>query len=478
MILTGSTGMLTRAAALLIAASAILTGSPGQAASRPRASLLATYLVLGEDGARVARAVTAAYACPSITVDGKSSRMSVRAEPATIAQRPTRSAPEDSKLSAFPILICEATVPARAKAASLAGRPLPMPPAVINRIVVFGDTGCRVKKSDNAYQACNDADEYPFAKVAAQAARWRPDLVVHVGDYLYRENACAPDKPGCAGTPWGYGWDAWRADFFTPGEPLLRAAPLILVRGNHESCNRAGQGWWRLLDPRPLVAGRDCNDPSNDNTGDYSDPYAVPFGGGLQLIVYDSSDTPFGAVAAGSVAEAKYRDTYAKIAALTAKAPHNILADHHPILGFAAVRTKAGAITLMPGNGGLLSVFGAGNPGLVPANVDMLLSGHIHLWEMTSFANAYPVQFIAGFGGTQEDIVPLPPTVPPGATPAPGAVVQAISSWVDGFGYMTMERVGADDWNAQLHDLKGAVVNTCEVRAAKATCAVAQVAHK
>ena len=82
---------------------------------------------------------------------------------------------------------------------------------------------------------------------------------------------------GCAGSPWGYGWDAWDADLFTPARPLLAAAPWIVVRGNHESCNRAGQGWWRFLDPRPLVPGRDCNDPANDGIGDFSDPYAIPF---------------------------------------------------------------------------------------------------------------------------------------------------------------------------------------------------------
>jgi hypothetical protein len=31
-------------------------------------------------------------------------------------------------------------------------------------------------------------------------------------------------------------------------------------------------------------------------------------------------------------------------------------------------------------------------------------------------------------------------------TPAPGAVVEHFSSWVDGFGFMTMERRGADQW--------------------------------
>jgi hypothetical protein len=31
----------------------------------------------------------------------------------------------------------------------------------------------------------------------------------------------------------------------------LRAAPWIVVRGNHEICRRAGPGYFRLLDPTP-----------------------------------------------------------------------------------------------------------------------------------------------------------------------------------------------------------------------------------
>jgi len=120
-------------------------------------------------------------------------------------------------------------------------------------------------------------------------------------------------------------------------------------------------------------------------------------------------------------------------------------------------------------------VFGVGNPRFAPANVDVLLSGHIHLWEMVSYASPHPVQFIAGFAGTQEDIVPLPAAPPPGATPAPGAVVQAMSSWIDGFGFMTMERAGADRWHVQVRDVTGAVVNTCEITGSKAACAKARV---
>ncbi|MGZ3241616.1 MAG: metallophosphoesterase, partial [Burkholderiaceae bacterium] len=209
------------------------------------------YVVLGENGAPMARFVTTEALCPLIRFDQYDVRMDVRAAPQSLPLRPTRSAPTDSKPSVFPVLTCEKKIPPNTRSAMIGTLSLPLPAADIKRIVIIGDTGCRLKKSDAAYQACNDGNLYPFAKVATAAAHWKPDLVVHVGDFHYRENACAIGNAGCAGSPWGYGWDAWQADFFKPAAALLKAAPWVMVRGNHESCARAGQGWWRLLDPRP-----------------------------------------------------------------------------------------------------------------------------------------------------------------------------------------------------------------------------------
>lgn len=437
------------------------------------------YVLLGEAGARVARAAGVGVdACPVIAIDGVSRPMSLRARAATIAVRPTRSDPSLSKPSVFDAPICEAAIPAKARSASIAGRKLPLPPAEIRRIVVIGDTGCRVKQADQAFQACNDPKAYPFAKVAAAAARWKPDLVVHVGDYLYRENPCPGGNAGCAGGPWGYGLDAWRADFLTPAEPLLQAAAWVAVRGNHESCARAGQGWWRLLDPRPLVAGRDCDDAANDGVGDYSDPFAVPLGRGAQLIVFDSSNTANGPLDPSDPRAAHYRDAATKIAALAARAPHNILADHHPMLAYSASLAKDGQRKIHPGNGGLQSAFAAVDPKLFPDTVDLLLSGHVHVWEALSFSTPHPAQIVAGFSGTQEDIVPLPAAPPEQPLVAPGAVTAAMSSWVDGFGFMTLTRTGPASWRAEVRDADGVVVNSCAIEGRRLACDHGQVAHR
>jgi hypothetical protein len=432
---------------------------------------------MGPDGARVARVVTAADHCPMIDIDGHAHAMSLRAPAETVAQRPTRSDPALSKPSVFDARVCEAAITPKARHARVAGQALPLPPPLVRRIVVIGDTGCRIKTADHAFQACNDPKAYPFAKVAAAAAKWRPDLVVHVGDYLYRENPCPQDHPECQGGPWGYGLDAWRADFLNPARPLLRAAAWAAARGNHESCARAGQGWFRLMDPRLLARDHDCDLAANDATGDYGDPYAVPLGEGSQLILFDSSNTAAAEQPAEDIRSVRYRDAATKIAALAAEAPHNILVDHHPLLAYAALQSKSGDIKLSPGNGALQSAFAAVDAKLFPASVDLLLSGHIHVWEALSFSSDHPAQIVAGFSGTQEDIVPLPASAPASPEVAPGAVIEAMSSWVDGFGFMTLTRTGPAAWTAEVRDVDGVVVNTCQIAGRHLHCDKDQVSH-
>ncbi|MRW86910.1 metallophosphoesterase [Pseudoduganella sp. FT26W] len=448
----------------------------GCAATNPSPSPdFTSYVVLGEAGAAVARVLIDAPACPAIELNQRSQPMTLRAPAETIPLRSTPSAPADSKPAEFPLLTCEAALPAGTTSARVLGRTLPLPKAEPRRIVVIGDTGCRLQKSSNSYQACNDIAQYPFATVAAQAAAWKPDLVIHVGDYHYRENPCPEGNAGCAGSPWGYGWDAWDDDFFAPGARLFDAAPWIMARGNHENCLRGGQGYWRFLDPRPLLKGRDCNAAADDDIGNYSDPYAVPLGQSTQLLVLDTANTTWKGLKPGDTGYAKYQDLYRKLDALAQQAPRNLGVSHHPLLGIGAERKADGRIVLLPGDAGLQASFGSLNPQLFPPAIQAMLSGHIHLWQQLSFASGHPSQFVAGFAGTSEDIVPLPAALPPSPPPAPGAVVEHFSSWVDGFGFMTMERLDADRWRIEVHDLQGKIRNRCELAGRRSVCDVAQV---
>jgi len=428
------------------------------------------FVVLGEAGQPVARVITKSPDCPLIDLDGRSETMDVRARPATVALRSTRSEPALSKPSAFPVLVCDKAIPRGVSRAEVAGRALPLPKANPRRIVVVGDTGCRIKTSDNAFQACEDTAQWPFAAVASGAAAAGPDLVIHVGDYHYRENACPNGNAGCAGSPWGYGWDAWEADVFAPGEPLLRAAPWIVVRGNHESCNRAGQGWWRFLDPRPLAPRQNCDLAADDSVGDYSEPYAVPLGWGpdadTQFIVFDSSVVGVLPLPASDPTYIAYRAQLERAFALAARTPNAFFLDHHPILAFAPNPAQPNAP--FPGNGSLQSVLASLYPTtLFPPGVKALLSGHVHLFEMVSYSTPQPVQFVSGNGGDWTDR-PLPDPLPAGVVPAPGTVISSIVA-TNRFGFMTMERDGGR-WLVVAHDARGTALFRCTLEGRQASC--------
>src|SRR5262249_3365239 len=151
---------------------------------------------------------------------------------------------------------------------------LPPAPADIRRIVVFGDTGCRINKKKKKMQNCDE--DWPYRKIARHAAEARPDLVIHVGDYLYRES-CNADTTDCSKTPTGYGWEQWRDDFFRPSAPLFAAAPWIMGSGHNEICTRGGEGWFRFLDhARPADT---CNPMSRF--------FTVALGG-LGFVIMDS----------------------------------------------------------------------------------------------------------------------------------------------------------------------------------------------
>jgi len=438
-------------------------------------NIQAAWTEIGSGNQLLARVVTSHVpasareaVCPYMLVDGVARRMSLRVAAGTVAQRPTKSAPTDSKPSAFPVSVCEAPIPASAQSAFVAGRALPLAKAEPRRIAVIGDSGCRMKKSENAWQACNDADAWPFAKVAAAAAAMNPDLVLHVGDYQYRENACPPDVAGCQGSPWGYGWDTWRADLFTPAAPLLAKAPWIVVRGNHEECARAGQGWHRFLDTQPYSARRSCDAAANDEAANHADPYAIALCADTQVIVFDSARAGNAALRPSDARWAAYQNQLGAVAALAARPAMTttIFASHHPVLAFDPVAGGAPK----PGNQALQSVMQASHgAAYYPAGVTLALHGHVHGFQAISFASDHPATIVAGNAGDRLDGA-LPDPLPAGATPAPGAIIERMSHHAS-FGFLMMERpAGAAAWTFKAYTMAGKLLATCGQDGRKLLC--------
>jgi hypothetical protein len=374
-------------------------------------------------GGYEARIVTEATACPILKDGAAETAMTVRA-------------PASDK---FP-LVCGAPIKAGAHA-SINGLPLPAPAVSPRRILVLGDTGCRIK--GNTLQACNDSGQWPFPQLAAAAAKLKPDLIVHVGDYLYRESACPPGNKGCEGSPWGDNWTTWQADFFSPAAPLLAAAPMVLTRGNHEDCTRAGPGWQLLMGPG---APSPC--------AIHVPLYTVNLGA-LTLGVLDD------AVSDETALDKDMAGTYAAEINSLAQAPGPVWFVHHRPT-WAAI---SGPLDI-PVGGNLTLIEAAKNNAaqgapMLPDNVELQLSGHIHTFEAINYDKPVPPQIVAGNGGDNLDITPRN---------LRGAIFQGHSGVgvadglsVGGFGFLLMTRA-AGGWTVDLYDSDGKPTRQCRFR--------------
>ncbi len=135
------------------------------------------------------------------------------------------------------------------------------------RGIAMGDSGCR-GMPDHGYnpQDCTstartrDAEGWVLAELAESAAALDPHFVLHVGDYHYFW-----EDDGY--WTWGEGvsdrFEYWMQEFLLPAGPLLRAAPWIMTRGNHERCTNKwfGRGFHALFDPRPSGQSAGCATP-------------------------------------------------------------------------------------------------------------------------------------------------------------------------------------------------------------------------
>jgi hypothetical protein len=431
----------------------------------------ALYTVQGAGQQAVVRLLTPAKQCPAIRWDRQAAvPMAERAGPETVPQR-AGGEQKEGKDAVFGIRVCEAPWPQGAKQGRVAGLTVPAPKPLPRRIVLIGDTGCRMKGSEKAYQPCNDAKLWPLARVARSAAALKPDLVVHVGDIHYRETPCDTGQANCAHSPWGYGYDAWKADLFTPAKALLRAAPWVFVRGNHEVCTRAGQGWFRFIDVQGWSAARSCNDPALDGDANFTPPYAVPVTGDTQLIVFDSSAAKGKPYAATDPAHAQYAQQLAQVAQLAQAAPHSFFLSHHPL--FAAAPLKEGKSDLPKGGGtaGLQSVFAETYPQrLLPPGVEVALHGHIHLFQALSFKGDQPVSLVLGNSGSVNEGA-APQALPAGFQAYPGAEVEEYHTRAD-YGFALLERDDADGgaWRLTEYAPDGKAQLHCRIAKAKAHC--------
>lgn len=386
--------------AVIVAAFALRTDARSQPLSQSDAYV---WLQYGADGRPHARTVPSDHAgCPAVTADGIGVAM-------TVAVGAT---------AGFDRILCDATLPAAARVVRVGSLALPPLPQHVARFIVLGDTGCRI--SARAVQDCSDPLAWPFARIAASIAREspRPDLIVHVGGYQYREAPCPAGNRRCAGSPYGDNWTAWAVDFFEPGAPLFGTAPLLLARGNHEDCTRSGLGWTHYLAPAPALLCR------------RAEPVAFATFADLRFANLDS--------AAGDQNDpdpaAFERDERIADAAVAGR--ETMLVTHRPPLAYLATHA-------------------AGDPN--GSHLAAILAGHLHLFATLPFTGAPPA-IIVGTGGD---------TLLAGGAAEITAVARA--TFDARFGFTVFDRLPGG-WSISERDPDGAEHRRCTLRARTVHC--------
>jgi len=390
------------------------------------AAVLSAWVQYAADGKPHARALVP-QTCPAVTYEGGSARMRQRAPAAP----------------GFDEVVCDAPIPPDARNVAVENVHLPSPPAAPRTVVVFGDTGCRMAEDEQ--QNCGDIADWPFPKIAQTIAAVHPELLVHVGDYYYRENNCPKSMPACVNR-WGDTSMSWNADWFAPAKPLFASAPLVMIRGNHEDCQRGGPGWFRYLD------GADTVTPCTAGALDGALPWAASFGG-LRIIVHDSAADPSDSKP-DPARIAFYEASFRKAQALAAGTRGDTwFVTHRPPF---ANTNETRALLQLPWNF---------------APFDVVLAGHVHDFEAINLAG-YPPLIVNGESGDDLDDAGSTAKyigfqsangrpVYTFATPAPYATKQF------GFAVYTKNAAG---WNISLRDTDGIERRACVLTRGSVSC--------
>ena len=381
-------------------------------------TVLNHWTQFGPDGGLTARARVNGE-CPTAVIDDEPLPMTVRATPS----------------GTFTDTVCEIPVPLDAKSASINGEDLALVPTSLATVSIIGDTGCRVWKEK--VQDCSDPAVWPYKQVLDSAMAISPNLLIHVGDYIYLEDACDPATfAWCKGMTFGDTTKTWEADFFSPSAAALPQVPWVFLRGNHELCDRQGLGWFRYLAPGPMP----------ETCTDFTDPFLMPILG-QRFIVMDTAAV--GDTKTTPALNSEFASQFLEVRAIAD--PGDWLLTHKPIAG--------GLLDLGKGEQFVTyATIRETADGRLPEDLAAVISGHIHLGQVLQFeaTSGYPLQIVVGNSGTALDkgVNGVFTGEVLGAT---GLVEHAIN--VAEFGWLSIEQDGGQII-ATLRDATGAPVTT------------------
>jgi predicted phosphodiesterase len=272
-------------------------------------------------------------------------------------------------------------------------------------------------------------------------AKHKPDVIIHLGDYHYRETKC-PSDANCLGSPFGDNGPTWEADWFEPAQALLLQAPLLLVRGNHEQCGWAPSGWLRYLAVGPLPT--QCPNIEDAWTA------RLP---GLDVIVFDSSFGPAGMSAPESL-EPMRQMAEKNLADLGGE---GWFVTHRPLWVRYDPRGTEGDVTQR-------EAFGE----TMPDAVSLVFSGHIHSFQIFDMEDRVS-QVVSGNAGVA--LYPAPDETLHDILVGGDKASMTLSD--SGFGFVILERETDQRWRLQAFDLNGTQRHICMVEGREIACNVA-----
>lgn len=418
----------------------------------------------------------------------------------------TKRVPGATTVSAFASLrACEAALPKKLTRAEVAGHRVPAAlPKQYKSIAMFGDTGCRV--DDDLHQDCSSPTLWPLAKNSKAIAKENPDVAIFTGDFYYREDRCGVTKTNpdplnpdrtvidkCGGTPepvpgadfkdTDYGW---MADVFIPMAPLMKKVPILAVRGNHEECRRAGNGWFLFFDVTPM-ATTSCAPataygkvPKDVMHPTWKFDMPIDAKRTLRTVIVDSAN---GFNSDISPWVAKQRTAYEKAHELSARAAgrESWLVTHRPMFGIDPSTVTNGK----PSWNNWTSVDQTAAAYGLLGHYNAMIASHVHVAQVVQIPGQ-PAQIVVGNGGSIPDsfdpaTYPVPvhgpllggdgqplANLPTYAKPYPTA--EYLWNTIK-YGYvMAKPGAKADKWVLTQKDVEGKAYATCTMLAKKTTC--------
>ena len=468
---------------------ASLAGATNAFALNPVTSSIASFTLIAPTSevpsGLLARAViTSGAGCPMLS--GSTSAGRTFALPMRLRSKPALAGAAYSALD-----VCERGIPTGTDNAMVGSRVIPATlPSRIKRIALTGDSGCRI--TSLAVQNCANTSAWPLARISRNIAKDKPDVIINLGDYFYREAECPVTDQGlCASSPPPPGnlpvtgsAMSWIADALIPMQPMFDAAPILMARGNHESCARGGIGYFLFFSPQrstalqcaPSIVDGKVVVPSNDISPTWNATWQVGDSDAtahtLDIEVIDSA---YGGDQSVDSYAAIQRPSYVAAARRVAKGQPDEawLLTHRPIFGMISTQYSGGQSVWTSPNQT------AASQGLL-GDFNLILSSHVHVAQAVNIPNQ-PAQLVIGNGGTLLDPAtgyetpkygplsnvdgsPLSPL----ATPYPAPT----STWTDvRFGYIiATPGTQTKSWSLEHRDERGKPFASCAVANRLAKC--------